>query len=145
MPSVGASVMNALLTRYAGLLRQFLKFGIVGGVGFLFDNALVYAGIYLLHMGHDAAGLASFPFVVSLTWVGNRYFTFREADRTNLAGQWLRFLSVCGVGLIFNRGTYSLMVHNFPLAYDYPVLALLAGTAAGMFFNFFVARRVVFR
>ena len=78
---------------------------------------------------------------MTFTWVGNRLFTFRDAPKTPLARQWARFAAVCAIGLIFNRGTYSLLVETVPLVYTYPVLGLLAGTAAGMFFNFFAARR----
>lgn len=136
--------MIGLGDRHRHILIEFIKFGTVGAVGFGFDNALVYFGIYILGFSRDIAGLFSFPFVVTLTWAGNRFFTFRESRRDRLSTQLLKFMSVCAVGLLFNRGTYSLMTHNVPLAYDYPVLGLLAGTAVGMFFNFFVIRKLVF-
>lgn len=128
-----------------GLIIQFLKFGTVGVFGFGLDNALVYFGIYELGLSHIAAGWLSFPFVVTFTWMGNRLFTFSQASRANSKQQLGRFMFVCAIGLIFNRGTYSLLVAHCQLVYDYPVLGLLAGTAAGMFFNFFAARRHVFR
>lgn len=124
---------------------QFIKFGAVGAMGFALDNAFVYCGIYELGFGRIMAGLVSFPFVVTCTWAANRHFTFRAASRARPAHQLARFMTVCAVSLIFNRGTYSLLVSTVPLAYDYPVLGLLAGTAAGMFFNFFFARKLVFR
>lgn len=127
------------------IVIQFLKFGTVGFIGFLFDNLLVYFGIYVLGLSKVAAGLFSFPFCVTLTWMGNRLFTFRESNRSNIRQQFMKFMSVCTVGLLFNRGTYVVLVSTVPLVNNYPVLGLLAGTAAAMFFNFFVARRVVFR
>ena len=137
--------MIHMTTAQREILGQFMRFGIIGAVGFLFDNALVYSGIGILGLGRIAAGLISFPFVVTLTWIGNRLFTFRQSPRAPLGQQFLKFFMVCGAGLVFNRGTYSLLVSHVALAYDYPVLGLLAGTAVGMFFNFFVARRLVFR
>ncbi|MDE1900102.1 MAG: GtrA family protein [Alphaproteobacteria bacterium] len=130
--------------RWRGTVRQFAKFGAVGALGFVVDSAFLYFGIYVLGLGRVAAGFFSFPFAVTFTWFGNRVFTFRDAAPMPVARQLSKFAAICAVGLVFNRGTYSLLVHNVPLVYHYPVLGLLAGTAAGMFFNFFAARRHVF-
>jgi putative flippase GtrA len=124
-------------------LRQFLKFGLIGGLGFVVDSAFLYLGIHL-GLSRVAAGLFSFPFAVTVTWIGNRLFTFRNAPPMPAAKQLAKFTLICAVGLIFNRGTYTLLVTTVPLVYTYPILGLLAGTAAGMFFNFFAARRHVF-
>jgi len=124
---------------------QFLKFGMVGFVGFIVDTAFLYLGIGALGMGRIAAGFFAFPFAVTVTWIGNRLFTFRHVEHEPMARQWAKFASVCAVGIVFNRGTYTLMVSLIPLVYDYPVLGLLGGTAAGMFFNFFASKRLVFR
>ena len=123
---------------------QFFKFGIVGVVGFAVDWVMLYFGINAFGLGRVAAGLFSFPFAVTATWIGNRLFTFRDAAPMSAAKQLAKFAIVCAIGLVFNRGTYSLLVSTIPFVYDYPVVGLLAGTAAGMFFNFFAARRHVF-
>jgi len=127
------------------LIIQFSKFAVVGGIGFILDNVLVYLGIYALGMSRIAAGFFSFPFVVTFTWTGNRLFTFRESKRTALWPQLLKFMSVCAIGLLFNRGTYCLLVTTVSFVYAYPILGLMAGTAVGMFFNFFIIRKHVFR
>ncbi|MFA4994724.1 MAG: GtrA family protein [Bdellovibrionales bacterium] len=125
-------------------IRQFFKFGIVGAVGFIVDTAMLYIGIELLGLGRIAAGMFSFPFAVTSTWIGNRVYTFPEAMPMSAMRQLTKFAVVCAIGLVFNRGTYSLLVSTIPFVYDYPVIGLLGGTAAGMFFNFFAARRLVF-
>lgn len=137
--------MKKLTTAQRKTIIQFLKFGTVGASGFVLDNIFVYFGIYILDFSRTGAGLFSFPFVATFTWLGNRLFTFHDAPRTNRRRQWAKFLIVCGVGLIFNRGTYSFLVNTTPMVYNYPVLGLLAGTAAAMFFNFFTAKKLVFR
>ena len=90
--------------------RQFFKFGIVGGVGFVIDSAFLYLGIYALGLDRVPAGLFSFPFAVTATWIGNRLFTFRHAQHIPALQQLAKFAAVCAVGLVFNRGTYSLLV-----------------------------------
>lgn len=125
--------------------RQFFKFGIVGVVGFAVDTAFLYLGIDALGLGRVAAGFFAFPFAVTVTWIGNRLYTFRDAPHEPPAKQWAKFASVCAVGIVFNRGTYTLMVSFIPFVYAAPVLGLLGGTAAGMFFNFFASKRLVFK
>jgi len=138
-------IKKTLLFANKTTILQFLKFGIVGVIGFIVDWIFLHVGIDALGLSRVAAGLFSFPFAVTVTWIGNRLFTFRHAKREPMARQWAKFATVCAVGIVFNRGTYSLLVSTIPLVYTYPVLGLLAGTAAGMFFNFFASRRVVFR
>jgi putative flippase GtrA len=126
------------------LAREFAKFGIVGFIGFLVDALFLQVGLHVVHLGKVAAGYFSFPFAVTVTWLGNRLFTFRHVEHEPMAKQLGKFVVVCSVGLIFNRGTYSLCVLFVPLINAYPVLGLVAGTAAGMFFNFFASKKVVF-
>lgn len=137
--------MRKIAAAHRATFIQFVKFGIVGFAGFILDNATVYLGIYGFGLSRIAAGFLFFPVVVTFTWAGNRLFTFREAKREKMGRQLVKFAVVCAIGLVFNRGTYSLLVSTVPLAYDYPILGLLAGTAAGMFFNFFVSKKLVFR
>jgi len=138
-------LINKLITTHRETLIQFLKFGTIGVIGFVFDTALVYFGVDVLGFSHTGAGFFSFPFVATFTWVGNRLFTFANAPRGNRRKQWMRFLMVCGIGLVFNRGTYALLVNLVPLVYEHLFLGLIAGTAAGMFFNFFASKKLVFR
>ena len=123
---------------------QFFKFGVVGGVGFVVDGAMLYIGIGALGLGRVEAGFFSFPFAVTATWIGNRRFTFSDAPPMPAARQLAKFAAVCAVGLVFNRGTYSLLVSTIPFVYDYPIIGLLAGTGVSMFFNFFASRKHVF-
>jgi putative flippase GtrA len=81
---------------------------------------------------------------VTTTWIGNRRFTFRDAKPMRATKQLAKFAIVCAVGLIFNRGTYALLVNYVSFIYDYPIIGILAGTGVGMFFNFFAAKKHVF-
>jgi putative flippase GtrA len=137
--------LNAFIDLHRATGIQFLKFGAIGAISFVFDNGFVYFGIDQLGLTRTLAGLFSFPFVAVFSWAGNRYFTFRHARRGSPHAQFIRFVLVCCIGLVFNRGAYTFLVNTVPLVYDHPVLGLLAGTAAGMFFNFFLSRKLVFR
>ena len=141
-PSRGGGVLKRFMLSQTA--RQFFKFGLVGLAGFVVDWGMLHVGIDRLGLGRIAAAFFSFPFAVMATWLGNRLYTFRGARHMPMGQQLVRFAMICFVGLVFNRGTYSLLVEYVPLAHQFPVLGLLGGTCAGMFFNFFASRKHVF-
>ena len=125
------------------VLAQFLRFGLVGLVGFAFDTATVYALRFWL--GLYGAGLSSYFVAGTVTWGLNRAWTFRGLGSGPVHRQWALFLAANLLGFILNRGTYAALIAFLPLARAYPVLAVFAGAVAGMFSNFALSRRLVFR
>jgi putative flippase GtrA len=125
------------------IAAQFLKFGTVGGFGFLADTAIVYTlrgalGLY-------AAGMVSYVLVATLNWALNRVWTFRGRGSEPAHHQWAKFLAMNLLGLVLNRGTYAALIATVPLCVKAPVLAIAAGSIAGMIANFTLSRWVVFR
>lgn len=139
--------MQTMLERLLGeslarLAMQFLRFGTVGAAGFVVDTAVVYSlrgaiGIY-------AAGAVAYCVAASFTWVFNRLWTFRSAPRGHAGRQWMLFLATQGAGFVVNRGVFAVLVTISPFCATYPVVAIAAGVAAGMFLNFAAAKRFVF-
>jgi putative flippase GtrA len=125
------------------LLRQFVQFGLVGLIGFVADTATVYAlrgplGLY-------GAGLVSYVVAATVTWVFNRIWTFRGQGSGPWHHQWIRFLLATLLGAVLNRGTYFVMIAAWPVAAAYPVIAVFGGAVAGMFANFAMVRKFVYR
>ena len=125
------------------LILQFLRFGTVGGMGFFVDTAVVYAtrgqvGVYW-------AGVIAYPVAATFTWAVNRYWTFRGQGDGPAHHQWARFLATNLLGFVLNRGAYFALVASSAFVAANPVIAVAAGAAAGMFVNFHLARRVVFK
>jgi len=138
-PSRAAGLMRLL---DPALIRQFLRFGTVGGIGFVIDTAVVYAlrgalGLY-------GAGMVSYLVAASCNWALNRVWTFRGLGEGPAHRQWARFMAANLVGFVLNRGTYAILVTWVPLCARQPVFAVAAGSVAGMFVNFALSRRVVF-
>ena len=126
------------------LAAEFLRFGTVGLAGFCVDTAIVYA--LRARLGLYGAGMVSFLFAATVTWALNRAWTFRGRGAGGKRHhQWARFVVVNLAGFVLNRGTYAALIALLPLARAFPVLAIIAGTAAGMFVNFGFSRRFVFR
>lgn len=125
------------------LLLQFLRFGIVGGGGFLVDTAVVYGlrgslGLYW-------AGTLAYPVAATFNWAVNRIWTFRGQGSGAMHRQWARFLATNLVGFALNRGAYFALIAASPFVAYHPVIAVAAGAGAGMFVNFYMARTMVFK
>jgi putative flippase GtrA len=125
-------------------IEQFLRFGVVGTVGFLVDSA-VLLGMMAVGLGPYGGRVVSYIAAASATFVLNRAWTFRTARRdAPMASQWGRFLLLNLVGFAANYGTYAALITTVPLVAAYPVLGVAAGSIAGMFINFGLSRRFVF-
>lgn len=135
--------MLRLLSRHQALAMEFFRFGSVGVVGYLVDTTVVYA--LKGFIGPGPAGMPSFVVAATVTWALNRAWTWRGRGGGSRLRQWARFLAVNSPGLLLNRTAYEALVFTVPLCAVHPFLATAAGTAAGMFVNFGLSRRLVFR
>ncbi len=127
------------------MIQQFLRFGVVGTIGFLVDAA-VLLGMLGLGLGPYSGRLLSYLAAASTTFALNRAWTFRAAPRDSpIAAQWGRFVILNLVGFAANYGTYAALIASLPLVAQHPVLGVAAGSVAGMSINFGLSRRFVFR
>jgi putative flippase GtrA len=125
------------------MVGQFARFGVVGLVGLVIDTATVYG---LRHwLGLYGAGLAAYVVAATINWVLNRLWTFRGQGSGPAHRQWGMFMITNLAGFVLNRGTYAILVTFVATAANQPVIATAAGSIAGMFVNFSLSRRVVFR
>lgn len=129
--------------RLKNLMPQFLRFGVVGVIGFGVDTAVVYALRGLI--GIYAAGLISFLVAASGNWLLNRLWTFKGHGKGSAFKQWLLFLTANSAGFVLNRGIFFALVATLPMVRLHPVLGIFAGTLMGMGANFALSHRVVFQ
>jgi putative flippase GtrA len=124
---------------------QILRFGIVGGLGFLVDAGLLEV-MLLLGLGYYGGRAVSFLAAATATWILNRSFTFRRETRSGMpaAGEWLTYLVLMVVGGVVNYGIYALAVELSEPVRRYPVLGVALGSIAGMAINFWTAKTMVF-
>lgn len=134
---------SVLPARHHQLVADFLRFGIVGAIGFCFDAGTVYAlrgplGLY-------GAGVAAYFVAATVNWALNRAWTFRHRVHAAAHVQWARFLAVNLIGFVLNRGAYFTLIAATVVARHQPVVAVAAGAACGLALNFLLSRRIVFR
>ncbi|HEV7367744.1 GtrA family protein [Arenibaculum sp.] len=129
----------------AALAGQFLRFGIVGTVGFLVDGAILVLSMALLGTGPYLGRVVSYLGAATATWALNRTFTFRGRHHGPAHHQWARFIAVNAVGGAVNYATYAVLVMVSATVAAHPVLGVAAGSIAGLAFNFTGSRLLVFR
>jgi putative flippase GtrA len=132
-----------------GLLKETqhhgLRFAVVGVVGCGVDIAVLYACLWL-GTGFYLGRAVSFLMAATATWLLNRAWTFRER-RSNqpLWREWLHYLSLMLIGGAFNYAIYVLCIAQYDLMKQYPFLAVMVGSVAGMVANYLSARFLIFR
>jgi putative flippase GtrA len=137
------SLRRSISPAHAAIAMEFFRFGLVGLVGLVIDTAMVYGARHTL--GLYGAGAVAYVVAATVNWALNRVFTFRDRRPSAMHRQWAMFLLTNMAGFVLNRGTYALLVTFVPLAAAQPVIATSAGSVAGMFVNFSLSRRLVFR
>jgi putative flippase GtrA len=138
-----AFALNYLPPERRLLARQFLQFAVIGVFGFIWDTAIVYS--LAPWVGPYIAGVVSFLIVGSINWMANRLWTYRGLSHDAMHRQLVKFLIANAFGFVLNRGTYFGLLYFVPICRVYLVLPVAAGGIAGMFINFFLSRRLVFR
>ncbi len=135
----------AQIDKHRPLATQFARFGVVGTVGFLVDNAFVYTAHFGFGVGLILAGILSFFVAGTSNWFLNRMWTFRGASKGRIHYEWMRYLATNSAGFILNRGIYIALIATTVDCRLHPVLALAAGAIGGLGVNFAMSRRIVFR
>lgn len=123
------------------ILRQFIKFCLVGLVNTLIDY-LVYLGLtrglglYFLY-----ANIIAILVAMSFSFVFNKYWTFRNYH-TDIKGQYIKFFLVNLVYFFLNNAVvYSLVVY---LAV-FDLIAKIAAIIVGLGWNFLANRYWTFK
>lgn len=124
-------------------METFLRFGMVGTIGFVVDTAVLYVGFWS-GLGLLGGRIASYLVAATVTWYLHRRFTFRAAVPPSFA-EWGRFLVSNALGGLVNVGIYWALVLAVPFCARYPVVAVAFGAIAGLAINYTLSRRVVFR
>jgi len=123
--------------------RQFLRFALAGGIGFVIDAGILTLLVNGLGYGHYVSRAVSFTFAVTATWLINRRWVFAAGlpSGREYSGYFLVQLS----GALINLGVYVLLIELVPRLAGIPVIPLACGAAVALIANFYLVRRFVFR
>ena len=132
------SFANLLRHLWERVARYALKFGIVGGLGFVIDLGISNAlWAYGLSTGSDAwvfsavgAKLISTSVAILFNWVGNRYWVFRAHRRHDVLKELFEFVIVSIGGMLIALGTLWFTHHV--LGYNSLLANNIAGNVVGL-------------
>lgn len=134
------------------LASQLVRFGLVGGVGFVLDVGvftllrITVLSPDVLHEGPILAKVISTSIAIVANWLGNRYWTFgpHRSTRTTLEAVEFLVVSLLGMGI----GLFCLWVSHYLLGFT-SVLAdnvssNVVGLLLGSIFRFTLYRHWVY-
>lgn len=127
------------------MIAKLGRFALVGGIGFVADAflfAIVYYGGQWPIM---QARILSFIFAATVTWLGNRVFTFADQRATGKFLQWVKFMGCATISALPNFIVFKLATYALGNEGVSAMLALVFGVMAGMVSNFLFSHLWVFR
>jgi putative flippase GtrA len=140
--------VRALLAAYyrlGHLVRELMKFGVVGGFAFVVDIGLFTV---LLHATVKPLTSKTISTVVATTvaYAGNRHWTFRRRERSGVRREYTLFFLLNGVGLLIALACLAISHYllDFTGRLADNIAANGVGLALGTAFRFWSYRRWVF-
>ena len=141
--------MRPLLAAYyrlGHLVRELMKFGVVGGFAFVVDIGLFNL---LLHATDKPLTSKTISAVVATTvaYIGNRHWTFRRRERSGVRREYTLFFLLNGVGLVIALACLAISHYllDFTSRLADNIAANGVGLALATTFRFWSYRRWVFR
>jgi putative flippase GtrA len=111
---------------------QLLKFGIVGGSGYLINLAVFVVLAENVGLHHIGAAIGAFCFALANNFLWNRYWTFEPGDG-HPAFQAARFFTVSVAALLINLTVLEVLVSGAAMG---DLTAQAIAVAVAMPFNF---------
>ncbi|CAM5459953.1 hypothetical protein SPURM210S_01779 [Streptomyces purpurascens] len=137
-----------------GIWQEAAKFGVVGALAFVVDNGGYNLLVFGLPGGAEGGPMGTAPVQASVlatgaaalfSWVGNRYWTYRDQHREKVTRELALFLVANGVGLAITAGTVyasrQLLGLDSALSDN---TARIFGWVLATLFRFYAYRRYVF-
>jgi putative flippase GtrA len=128
------------------LVAELVKFGTVGGLAAIVDVALSNLLRFGVGLGPLTAKTLAVTVAATLTFLGNRFWTWRHRARQHLAKEYVLYFGLNAVGLLVALVpvgvTHYLLRLDGPVAYN--ISANVVGLGLGSLFRFWAYRRWVF-
>ncbi|WP_405657310.1 GtrA family protein [Streptomyces sp. RK9] len=104
---------GALRVRFDRLAREVAKFGAVGAVGTLVNFAVFNLVRHLTDLQVVRASVIATVVAIAFNYVGFRYFTYRDRDKSGRTKELTLFLLFSAVGLVIENGVLYVATYGF--------------------------------
>jgi putative flippase GtrA len=140
--------LESIVARLRPLSRkhiQLVRFGVVGSLGFVIDTAVLYIALYQFGFGYYIGRLISYLCASTVTWYLHRIFTFKVTHTKGGFKELINFQIMNSFGGGANYLVYVLLIANYSDFRAHPIMAVAIGALVGLFINFHLSKKVVFR
>ncbi|MFF7365556.1 GtrA family protein [Streptomyces sp. NPDC008125] len=140
------SERGALRTRLDRLAREVAKFGVVGALGLVVNIAVSNVIWRTTDIPTVRAGLMATGVAILFNYVGFRYWTYRDRDKSGRTRELALFLLFSAVGAVIETGVLYAATYGF--GWDTPVqsnVAKVVGIGIATLFRFWSYRTWVFK
>lgn len=137
---------GALRRRIDLLVREVAKFGAVGGAGLLVNLAVFNLVRHTTDLQVVRASVIATVVAIVFNYVGFRYFTYRDRDKSGRTKELSLFLLFSAVGLVIENGVLYTATYGF--GWDSPLQSNIfkfLGIGVATLFRFWSYRTWVFR
>ncbi|MEV6345789.1 GtrA family protein [Actinoplanes sp. NPDC051851] len=136
---------SSLTDRLRRLAPEAIAFGIIGAGNTLLYMAITYVA---LPIGAVKASVLATVITTTLAYLANRYWTYRNHERTALRREYILFFGFNLVGMVIQSGSIAIGKYGFGLTEEHDEIAFLAVTVLGIgiatVFRFWAYRTFVF-
>jgi len=126
-------------------LFRFLRFGLVGTLGFIVDAGVMQLLVSVGGAGAIEARAVSIPAAVFATWLLNRSFTFRKAQDYAALPSLARYVAVSAAGAGVNFLVYTALVVASTAMASRPIIPLAIASIVALVFNYLGSKHFAFR
>ncbi|WP_217179229.1 GtrA family protein [Streptomyces sp. AC495_CC817] len=137
---------GALRRRLDLLVREVAKFGAVGGAGLLVNLGVFNLVRHTTELQVVRASVIATVVAIAFNYVGFRYFTYRDRDKSGRTRELTLFLLFSAVGLVIENGVLYTATYGF--GWDSPLQSNIfkfLGIGVATLFRFWSYRSWVFR
>lgn len=139
------TLARRLYEQFRQLIHEGAKFLVVGGIGLVVTN-IVYGLLRSGGVGPITATTVATIVATVITYVGNRYWSFRHRERAGVAREGIVFLVLNGVGLLIQDAVVGF--NAYVLGYEHghkleQLVALNVGIGIATLFRFWSYRKWV--
>lgn len=139
------SYVRGIYARYAVLIGEVIKFGIVGGTGFVVQVGIsdwLHLG---LGVGATTATISGYVIATVVTFLGNRFWAFNRRTGGSLRRETILFCLFNVAGIVIQVGAVDIATYGFSytdaLSYN---IATVLGIILATIFRLFSYRQWVF-
>ena len=124
---------------------RFLRFALVGVVGFVVDAGVLQALITFAGWGPIAARAVAVPVAVFATWLLNRTVTFPGSHGGPALHSLARYIAVSAVGASVNFLVYTVLVSISNAMAALPIVPLAMASIVALIVNYLGSKHFAFR